>query len=308
VYAEAAAGNDLLEFSSPGTGQAFSNSDLTSMASGPTIGGSPGALLYGSSSLHVYAPGPIPAGAPGGVGLYGLDPGAQTSQAIQDNWPIIGDTGALGTQSAPYTGLNMSADLSTGQAIATSGKRVSWLSFWTVSAPVGANADGSDCFTATCYYNDAFAAGVFVAKTIGSYKGSGLNLKPDYVIIDPEGFPDNHSGLDSGPGGTSAAWSSFLTGWAQGIASVDPSLKAGFYADQYEYNTFDLAAIQLPAFVALAFPSPQNILQPPTTNVAGFVAFGATCPAAAEEQTLATPPWGGTYNTLQFTGSQYCGL
>ena len=92
----------------------------------------------------------------------------------------------------------------------------------------------------------------------------------------------------------------------QGISSIDPSLHPGFYADQYEYNTFDLEAVQLPAFVALAFPGPVDILNS-TANVAGYIAFGATCPAGSEEQTLESAPWGGSYNTLQFAGSQYCG-
>jgi hypothetical protein len=50
---------------------------------GTTIGGDPGALLHGGASLHVYAVGPQPATMPAGVGQYGLDPGAQTSQAIE---------------------------------------------------------------------------------------------------------------------------------------------------------------------------------------------------------------------------------
>jgi hypothetical protein len=132
-------------------------------------------------------------------------------------------------------------------------------------------------------------------------------LKPDWVILDPEGFPDDHSGLDSGPGATPANWSSFLTGWSNGLASIDPALHAGFYADQYEYNAFDLASIQLPAFVALAFPGPTNILVNPSNNVAGFIAFGATCPAGAEEQTLVSPPWNGSYNTCSSPAGQYCG-
>ena len=306
VYAEAT-GGDLTEFYNGGSGQAFTTSDLSSDAAGPGIGGSPGALLYGTSSIHVYAGGPPPATAPAGVGLYGLSPGAQTSQAIEDDWPIIGDTGALGTQSAPYTGFNLGADLATGQAIEASGKRVTWLSFWTVSGPVSSNSDGSACYSSACYYSAAYEAGQYVATTIDSYAGSGLGLKPDWVILDPEGFPDDHSGLDSGPGSSAANWSSFLTGWANGLASIDPALHPGFYADQYEYNTFDLASIQLPAFVAIAFPGPTNILQNPSNNIAGFIAFGATCPASSEEQTLAGPPWSGSYNTLQFAGGQYCG-
>jgi hypothetical protein len=305
VYAEAT-GGDLTEFYNAGSGQTFTNFDLSVDAAGPGIGGDPGALLYGSASIHVYAGGPPPPPPPEGVGLYGLSPGASTSQAIEDNWPIIGDTGALGTQSAPYTGFNLGADLTTGQDIAASGKRVTWLSFWTVSGPASSNSDGSACFTSDCYYSDGYGAGQYVATTIDSYRSSGLGLKPDWVILDPEGYPDNHSGLDNGAGATSANWSSLLTGWANGLASVDPALHPGFYADQFEYNTFDLAAIQLPAFVAIAFPGPVNVLQNPT-NVAGFIAFGASCPATGEEQTLTGAGWSGAYNTLQFAGAQYCG-
>ncbi len=305
VYAEGSGGN-LTEFVNDNAhGQLWSTYDLTQAAAAPTVGGDPNPLVYGLT-VHVYVGGPPPATPPGGVGLYGLEPGTQTSQAIEDNWPIIGDTGALGTQTAPYTGFNLSADLSTGQAIAASGRRITWLSFWTVSGPVASGAGGMACYTSDCYYSDGYSAGQYVADTIDSYSSSGLTLKPDWVILDPEGYPDNHSGLDSGPGATDATWSSFLSGWANGIASVDPRLHAGFYADQYEYNSFDLAAIQLPAFVAVAFPAPVNVLDTPT-NVAGFISFGATCPAASEEQTLLDGPWGGTYNTLQFSGSQYCG-
>ncbi len=298
-------GGALADFSGSAGSQSYGQTNLSATAGGPTIGGDPGALLYLGKSIHVYAGGPPPATPPTGVGLYGLVPGAQTSQAIEDNWPIIGDTGALGTQTAPYTGMNTGADLATGQAIAASGKRVTWLSFWTVSGPQ--NADGTPCTTSTCYYNDAVGAGQYVAHTIDSYASQGLGLKPDWVILDPEGFPDNHSGLDSGAGATDANWSSFLTGWANGITSVDPSLHPGFYADQYEYITFDLATIQLPAFVAVAFPSPVAELPSPANNVAGFIAFGATCPASSEESTLANPPWSGSYNTLQFAGGAYCG-
>jgi hypothetical protein len=300
-------GGDLTEFTNPGSGSAFTTTNLSTLAGGPAIGGDPGALLYGKTSVHVYAGGPPPAEPPAGVGLYGLAPAGQAAtQAIEDNWPIIGDTGGLGTTSSPYTGMNEGADLATGQAIAASGKKVTWLSFWTISGPVDANPDGSTCFTSACYYAASYAAGQLVAKTIDTYASSGLSLKPNWVILDPEGFPDNHSGLDTGPGATDANWSSFIGGWANGLTSIDPGLHPGFYADQYEYNTFDLSVLQVPAFLAVAFPSPVNVLSDPSTNIAGFIAFGASCPAGPEEQTLANPPWGGSYNTLQFAGT-YCG-
>ena len=305
VYTEATSGH-LTEFVNDGaSGRAWNAYDLTQGAGGTTVGGDPSPLVYGAT-VHVYVGGPPPATPPAGVGLYGLSPGAQTDQAIEDNWPVIGDTGALGTQTVPYTGLSAGADVSTGQSIVASGRRITWLSFWTVSGPVASGPGATACYTSDCYYADAFGAGQFVAQTIDAYPQQGLRLKPDWVILDPEGYPDNHSGLDTGPGATSANWFSFLQGWSNGLASVDPSLRAGFYADQNEINTFDLSSVQLPDFVAVAFPNPQNVLQS-STNVAGFIAFGATCPAAAEESTLEGPGWNGSYNTLQFSGSDYCG-
>lgn len=304
VYTEATTGH-LTEFVNDGQrGRTWNAYDLTQGAGGTTVGGDPSPMVYGAT-VHVYVGGPPPATPPAGVGLYGLDQGAQTAQAIEDNWPVIGDTGALGTQTVPYTGLNEGADLATGQSIAASGRRITWLSFWTVSGPVASGAAGAPCYTSDCYYADAFSAGQWVAHTIDGYPAAGLHLKPDWVIIDPEGYPDNHSGLDSGPGAVSANWFSFLQGWNNGLTSIDPSLRAGFYADQSEVNNFDLSSVQLPEFVAIAFPGPQNILSN-TNNVAGYIAFGATCPAAGEEQTLVGPAWNGAYNTLQFAGGAYC--
>jgi hypothetical protein len=304
VYTEATSG-DLTEFVNDGaSGRLWNSYDRTQDAgAGIAIGGDPSPLANGAS-VQVYAAGPPPATAPGGVGLYGLLPGTQTPLAIENGWPVIGDTGALGTTTAPYTGFSLNDDLQTGLDIAASSKRITWLSFWTVSGPVASGPGGSACYTSDCYYAAADAAGRWVATTIDGYSSSGLNLKPDWVILDPEGYPDNHSGLDSGPGATAANWTSFLTGWANGLGSVDPSLHAGFYVDQNEYNAFDLSAIQLPAFVALEFPDPTNILDN-NDNVAGYIAAGATCPASSEEQTLLGPAWYGSYNTLEFV-TGYC--
>ena len=115
------------------------------------------------------------------------------------------------------------------------------------------------CYTSSCYFSDGFGAGQYVAHTIDSYASQGVSLKPDWVLLDPEGYPDDHSGLDDPSlGGTASNWLAFLTGWSQGITSVDAGLHPGFYADQTEYNNFNLASIQIPAFVAIAFPSPRT--------------------------------------------------
>ena len=85
-----------------------------------------------------------------------------------------------------------------GQSIYNSHKRVTWLSFWTVSGPLKGQPQ-----TTTNYYNHGFAAGAWVATQIDQYRSLGVGLKPDWVIFDPEGYPDNHSGLDA-PGGSSS--------------------------------------------------------------------------------------------------------
>ncbi len=197
--------------------------------------------------------------APNGTGVYAI-PSSKWSQAIRDGWPIVTGTGALGTTSAPWIGLPrgvsvaQSPDYQLGQTLAASRKRTTWLSFWTASGPLSGEAK-----TAATYYAHGRAAGVWVAQQIDSYRSLGLGLKPDWVIFDPEGYPDNHSGLDGSV--TTAAslafwvanWKSILSGWSDGIASVDSSLKAGVYASQSEYRNYSLASQPLPVFIAVAF-------------------------------------------------------
>jgi hypothetical protein len=55
VFADAADGH-LVEFTGVGSGTGtWSVTDLTNVAAGPTLGGFPSSVLYGSSSIHVYA-------------------------------------------------------------------------------------------------------------------------------------------------------------------------------------------------------------------------------------------------------------
>jgi hypothetical protein len=201
-----------------------------------------------------------------------------------------------------------------GQSIYNSHKRVTWLSFWTVSGPLKGQAQ-----TTTTYYNHGFAAGAWVATQIDQYRSLGVGLKPDWVIFDPEGYPDNHSGLDA-PGGSSNAtlakyatyWSSMLKGWASGIASVDPTLNAGVYASQSEYRDYDLVTQSMPVFVAVAFGNggPTPIGGATGSNIRGYISFSAACTPtstlASEEATLLNPPWSGQFNTLQFNAGVYC--
>ncbi len=287
----------------------WSNTAITFTAPIPSGPGNVWALVPNSAGIVSVTVGGVTSNTQAflvrSVGVYSVP---SPSQAVADGWPIIADTGALGTSSSPYTGLYPGGDLPTGEAAASANHGVSWLSFWTVSGPVNMNSDGTPnssgqlCPTANCFETAAYQAGQYVAQTIDGYAGQGLSLKPAFVIIDPEGYPDSHSGLDSGPGSSTSNWDAYISGWGAGLASIDPSLHAGFYADQYEYNTFGLASVGQAAFIAVAFPGPVKNVS--GSNITGYIAWGASCPAKSEENVLIG--WGASLNTLQFPEGQYC--
>jgi hypothetical protein len=247
---------------------------------------------------------------------------------------VLGVTGGLGGQCAPWTQLPTPAgttgpDEQVGEVIAASHVRETWLSFWTVSGP--GTMPSSQCtkepgpYTKRTFYLHAYLAGRFVAQTIDGYVNQGFGLRPDWVLYDPEGFPDNHSGLwgpTSPPAklATSVAdWYATLTGWRNGLTSIDPALRAGVYANQYEYMTYKLYNQPLPSFIAGAFSQVtvkgQKQLQPPKrtafgANILGFVmynAFNPTCVQVTQERLLlSAAPWNGAYNTVQITPGRYC--
>jgi hypothetical protein len=319
VAGEAANWGDLFVLTSPlGTSSwSATNVSVTAGSSARTVGNIVTGLQLGGN-LTLYAAG-VNSPPPQGVGVYAI-PSADWTNAITQGWPIISETGGLGTRSAPWVGFTGSTNVSEspdyllGQAISNAHKRVTWLSFWTVSGPLAGQP-----LTTTNYYAHGFAAGVWVATQIDSYRGLGVGLKPDWVIFDPEGYPDNHSGLDA-PSGASPAtlatyatyWAAMLQGWTAGIDSVDPSLNAAVYASQSEYRNYQLSSLSLPVFVALAFGGggPIQVAGASGTNVRGFITFNASCTPAAtlqtEAQTLENPPWSGQFNTLQFNAGVYC--
>jgi hypothetical protein len=274
--------------------------------------------LFEGSSLELFAAG-VNSPPPEGVGVYAI-PTKDWSSAISSGWPIISETGGLGTQSAPWVGFTSATSVATspdfllGQSIYNSHKRVTWLSFWTVSGPLTTATR-----TSANYYSHGFAAGAWVAQQIDQYRGLGVGLKPDWVIVDPEGYPDNHSALDAPTGSSNATlatyatyWAAMLTGWSAGIASVDPSLKAAVYATQSEYRNYGLVNQSLPIFEALAFGNggPLQIAGASGSNIRGYIAFNASCSPTStlqsETNTLINPPWSGQFNTLQFNAGVYC--
>jgi hypothetical protein len=108
------------------------------------------------------------------------------------------------------------------------------------------------------------------------------------------------AGVIAGAPGNSEEWSEFLTGWSDGIQSVDTSLTPAFYADQSPYGSYGLNSFQMPAFVAV---SPVLNNQPTVTgaNILGYSACYAHCPAAPYEATVTG--WGGRISTIQFGDS-----
>ncbi|HSN02581.1 MAG TPA: hypothetical protein VLS91_03760 [Acidimicrobiales bacterium] len=319
IAGAAANWGDLFVLTSPNGYNSWTDTDVSVTAGNAarTVATSVTGLAM-PTGVELFAGG-INSPPPQGVGVYAI-PSAKWTQAVLDGWPILSETGGLGTMGSPWVGWTGSASLATspdylmGRSIYNGHKRVTWLSYWTVSGPLK-----GETIAASTYYTHGFAAGAWVATQIDQYAGLGEGLKPDWVIFDPEGYPDAHSGLDA-PGGSSATtmslyatyWTAMLSGWVKGIASVDPSLKAGVYASQSEYRNYKLANQPMPVFIALAFGGggPIPVAGASGSNVRGFIAFNGTCSPtsalAAQEQTLANPPWGGQFNTLQFNAGVYC--
>jgi hypothetical protein len=319
---------DLFEWSATSPMGPFAAIDVSRSGVGPqrTVAGTPAAVfVQGQLSLFAAA---VAVPAPEGTGVYAL-PFSKWGQAIQDGWPILGVTGGLGAQCPPWTALStapgsIGPDEYVGNVIAASHLRETWLSFWTVSGPgtqpSGCAAEKGPITTRT-FYLHGYLAGAFVATQIDGYRKDGLSIKPDWVLFDPEGYPDNNSGLRGPTAPASklsqsvANWYAILNGWRSGLASVDASLKAGLYANQSEYMTYKLYNQPLPTFIAGAFSGSRQQLVAPTRfafgpNIFGFIMFNTfdpTCAQVNNERLLLTEaPWSGNYNTVQITAKDYC--
>jgi hypothetical protein len=380
IAGRAAGWGDLFDFAGAGSTWSATDVSATGGSAAKTIGNAV-AAVDPSGTVAFYAGG-VNTPAPTGVGIYDI-PSADLSHAISDGWPILADTGGLGTQTSPWVdttsfAVNQSPDFTIGSTIQASHKRETWLSFWTVSGPTGTETDTPSNFEA-----HGFAAGAAVARYIDKYAAAGVGIKPDWVILDPEGYPDNHSQLDgfdvksivgngatltvtttsptdltsamrvnvvdTGVGALNIAnapitvinattftipnttkinlgavgarivqkallvsdWSNLLSGWSAGLASVDSSLNAGIYADEYEYTLADLTTTPVPVFMAIAW-APNGASPVPIThgaNVLGYIEFGNVCESGEVQSQLdmfQSAPWNGRYNTVQFTPPGYC--
>jgi hypothetical protein len=334
VAAVAQGWGDLFEWDAAAPDGPFTASDVSLEGEGParTVAGTPAAAFLGGQ-LSLYGAGAdVP--APEGTGVYAI-PDSDLALAIKDGWPSIGVTGGLGTQCSPWVGYadpasSVQPDEQVGATIQAGHVRETWLSFWTVSGP-GTPA-GQGCtqqrppYSRGLFYDHGFASGAWVATQIDGYRASGVYLKPDWVVFDPEGYPNNDSGLNGPTSPPSALkqsvadWYAMLSGWSAGIASVDPTLKPALYADQYQFTAYKLAALPLPVFIAGAFAEQgskghQQLVVPARSafgpNIRGFVMFNENfTPSCAqldnEQQLLTEAPWDGDYNTVQTTAGHYC--
>ena len=242
------------------------------------------------------------------VGVYAYpDPQSNT---IADGWPILGITGGMGTTSNPWVDTSQSSDFNEGMAIQNSGRQVPWLSFWTVSGP----GCGSDPLWAAI---QGRIAGEAVAKKIDGYANLGLNIKPTYVIFDPEGYPDNHSGLDCSDSQSSARYQAMIEGWVAGLYDVDPSLKGGVYAAQYEVTSYGLLHVQTPAGIVRSgfnsqnqfVPLPGNQALPANVPIPLFLAVAFAYSGNPSSPLINPSPIGGIpYGAAQIAASNIKGI
>ncbi len=322
IAGEAQNWGDLFVFNNTLGSSTWTATDVsvTAGSSARTVGPVIAGITVGSV-LNLFAAG-IDSPPPQGVGLYAI-PSKNYASAIGSGWPILSVTGGLGTMQSPWVGFTSAKSVATspdyilGKSIYDSHKRVTWLTFWTVSGPTG-----SEPVIASTYYTHGYAAGAWVATQVAAYRGLGLGLKPDWVIFDPEGYPDNHSGLDAPSGASTSViakyatfWTAMNKGWVDGLASIDPTLNPGVYASMSEYRNYNLSTLNLPVFEAVAFS--MGATKPPVkingssgSNVRGYIAFSAVCTPAtvlhSEIATFSTPPWVAQFNTLQFNAGVYC--
>ena len=200
-----------------------------------------------------------------------------------------------------------------------------------MSGPANAGSQSGACSSTPpnndSYFTAGYEGGQTAAASIDrNYLASGV--KPDYLILDPEGY-----NYGNGPP-SQATFYAFINGWALGVRTTDPGLAPGFYANQGQYHANNLAAVNLPAFVAVSpiicneggasaggmcggvpanWPNQPFYsafgLGSPGFNITGYIEYGdfgaspprPTCPAAPYENAIRN--WGAPYNTLQFPDS-----
>jgi hypothetical protein len=266
------------------------------------------AMSIGSFSVTFQSDGNLvvygPSGATWSSGTSGS---GATSMSVQTDGNIVlyGPRGAVWSTRTSGTGSGNQLVLQGNGALVvyTSGGSQVWSS----NSGTNLTANPGD------FYHTGYVAGQYAARQIDGY---GLAIKPTFEILDPEGYPDAHSGLDTG---NASDWQQMMQGWQDGLRSVDGAMNPAFYATQSEYRQFNLASINQPFFVAVAFGSDGGSgIVPPVrlsgvngSNIVGVSAFYSGVTKAVQCATVsqaanAIANWGYRYNTLQFDGGLRC--
>ena len=142
IAGEAQNWGDLFVFNNTLGSSTWTATDVsvTAGSSARTVGPVIAGITVGSV-LNLFAAG-IDSPPPQGVGLYAI-PSKNYASAIGSGWPILSVTGGLGTMQSPWVGFTSAKSVATspdyilGKSIYDSHKRVTWLTFWTVSGPTG---------------------------------------------------------------------------------------------------------------------------------------------------------------------------
>ena len=103
IAGQAANWGDLFVLTNPTGSTSWTSTDVsvTAGSAARTVGKIVTGLQV-SGQLTLYAAG-VNSPPPQGVGVYAI-PSADWTNAISDGWPIISETGGLGTRSAPWVG------------------------------------------------------------------------------------------------------------------------------------------------------------------------------------------------------------
>ena len=110
VDGQAANWGDLFSFTNSPDSPTWTSTDVsaTGGSAARTVGGAVTGIQVGTT-LTLYAAG-VNSPPPQGVGVYAI-PSAKWGQAINDGWPIVSETGGLGTQKSPGVGFTSTSNV-----------------------------------------------------------------------------------------------------------------------------------------------------------------------------------------------------
>lgn len=118
---------------------------------------------------------------------------------------------------------------------------------------------------------------------------------PQYVVIDLEGAI---------PPTNSSQFRTLVQGWVSGInTGSSGELTAALYANQYQWNSYDLNTLNVPGFVAISPISSSNPPSATGSNIPGFNGYYGTCVNGNCNGDVTVLNSFGETNSIQFSDS-----